>query len=329
MTAQEQGSLPDSVSRWKLWGQLVRLPTSMTLLADALAAVAVSQCEAPWRTVGVLLPASLAIYWAGMILNDWFDVAKDRQQRSRRPLASGAIGLSQAAMAGWGLLLFAIVWTTAATGLVNEGGFDSKVIGPVALWCLSLIAAVVLYDGPLKKTILAPWLMGVCRGLHWMFAFSLIQVVGGEVGLQLPKIAYVIAIIMTFYVAGVTWFARREADAKPSTSLLLFGSTLMVVALATLASLPWWLNQWIAEAQENSMFGLLVAMSGVLLGRRLLTAIGDPSPATIQLGVKQSLLSLILLDAYLAYWWSGSFWGAGIAMLIVPAIWLGGKFRTT
>jgi 4-hydroxybenzoate polyprenyltransferase len=139
----------------------------------------------------------------------------------------------------------------------------------------------------------------------------------------------VIAIIMTLYVAGVTWFARREADAKPSTSLLLFGSTVMVAALATLASLPWWLNQWIPEAQENSMFGLLVAMSGVLLGRRLLTAIGDPRPETIQLGVKQSLLSLILLDAYLAYWWSGSFWGAGIALLIVPAIWLGGKFRTT
>ena len=142
MTSQEQGSLPGSVSRWKLWGQLIRLPTSMTLLADALAAVAVSQCEYPWRAVGILLPASLAIYWAGMILNDWFDVAKDRQQRSRRPLASGAIGLNQAAMAGWGLLLFAMIWTIAATSFVKEEGFDSKASGTVVLWCLSLIAAV-------------------------------------------------------------------------------------------------------------------------------------------------------------------------------------------
>ena len=81
----------------------------MTLIADALTAVAITQCEYPARTIGLLLPISLAMYWAGMILNDWFDIEKDRQQRSQRPLACGAISLHQAGRVGWGLLLLAAI----------------------------------------------------------------------------------------------------------------------------------------------------------------------------------------------------------------------------
>ena len=41
------------------------------------------------------------------------------------------------------------------------------------------------------------------------------------------------------------------------------------------------------------------------------------------------LLSLILLDAFVAYWLMGPYWGAGISLLILPALWLGARFRTT
>jgi 4-hydroxybenzoate polyprenyltransferase len=310
--------------QWKLWAQLIRLPTSMTLVADVLTAVAITQCEFPLRSALLLLPISLAIYWAGMILNDWFDIEKDRQQRSSRPLASGAITLQQAAFAGWGLLTLALGGCLVALALWNPAR-----IAVVLPCCFGVIVAVVLYDGPLKKTWLAPWLMGVCRGLHWLFAAQFVLAVGGETSDYATPVSFAIAATMTVYIAGVTWFARKEADRKPSKLLLVFGATLMVAALAAHASMPNWLTFWAPEIKPQSTYSILVTMCGVLIVRRLVAAIGAPSPATMQLAVKQSLLSMILLDAFVAYWWMGPYWGAGISLLILPALWLGARFRTT
>lgn len=313
-----------TVPRWKLWAQLIRLPTSMTLIADALTAVAITQCELPARSIALLLPISLAMYWAGMILNDWFDLEKDRQQRSQRPLASGAIPLSQAAIAGWGLMVAAAIACATAIFLIQPDRWLS-----VLPWCFGVMLAVVLYDGPLKNTMLAPWLMGLCRGLHWLFAVQFVVAVGGWTSEYSVPVSYAIAATMTVYIAGVTWFARREADRKPSQSLLIFGASLMTLALVALASMPTWLAHWIPELKKQSMFSVLVLMCGALIGRRLWGAISQTSPTTMQLAVKQSLLSLILLDAFLAYWWMGPYWGAGISLLILPALWLGSRFRTT
>jgi 4-hydroxybenzoate polyprenyltransferase len=259
-----------------------------------------------------------------MILNDWFDIEKDKQQRSRRPLASGAISVGQAGAAGWGLLLLGLLLSCSAAFY-----FGATASWPVVAWCLGLIAAVVLYDGPLKNTLLAPWLMGLCRGLHWMFAVTLVSYVGGDCGEHSQRLALAIAGIMTLYVTGVTWFARREADKAPAKSLLIFGTLLMTVSLIGLGTMPWWLIYWLPMVPKNSMYAWLVAMSGAILMRRWLTAITNPSPATIQVGVKQSLLSLIMLDAFLAFWWAGAYWSAGIILLVVPALWLGARFRTT
>jgi 4-hydroxybenzoate polyprenyltransferase len=309
--------------RWKLWAQLIRLPTSMTLIADALTAVAITQCEYPARSIALLLPISLAMYWAGMILNDWFDIEKDRQQRSQRPLASGAISLQQAGIAGWGLLLLAAMGCAAAIFSVQPERWLN-----VLPLCIGVMVAVVLYDGPLKNTLVAPWLMGLCRGLHWLFAVQFVVAVGGWTNDYAVPFSYAIAATMTVYVAGVTWFARREAEQKPSPTLLIFGASLMIIALIAHALLPNWLA-YSLQLKPNATYSVLVAMCGALIVKRLWLAIRQTSPVTMQLAVKQALLSLILLDAFVAYWWMGPYWGAGISLLILPALWLGARFRTT
>lgn len=315
---------PKLTPRWKHWAQLIRLPTSMTLIADVLTAVAITQCEYPARSLALLLPISLAIYWAGMILNDWFDIEKDRQQRSRRPLASGAISTSHAGIVGWGLLALACVGCAAVVLWLQPERW--MLVWP---WCIGVIVAVVLYDGPLKKSWLAPWLMGLCRGLHWLFAVQFVVAVGGWTSEYATPVSYAIAATMTVYIAGVTWFARREAEQKPSSTILIFGASLMVAALIALALMPRWLSYWMAEIKPQAIYSLLVTMCGALIVKRLWLAIRQTSPATMQLAVKQSLLSLILLDAFLAYWWMGPYWGAGISLLVLPALWLGARFRTT
>lgn len=313
-----------AVPRWKLWAQLIRLPTSMTLIADALTAVAITQCELPARSIALLLPISLAMYWAGMILNDWFDIEKDREQRSQRPLAAGKISMPVAGLAGWGLLVAAGIGCAVAIFVLAPQRWLH-----VLPWCWGVMLAVVLYDGPLKKTTLAPWIMGMCRGLHWLFAVQFVVAVGGSTSEIAIPISYAIAATMTLYVAGVTWFARKEADQKPSTTLLVFGAALMMLALIAHATIPMWLAYWIPGMKQQSMYSLLVLMCGALIGKRLWFAIQQTSPATMQLAVKQSLLSLVLLDAFVAYWRMGTYWGAGISLLIIPALWLGARFRTT
>ena len=40
--------------------------------------------------------AAVALYWAGMILNDVFDIEQDRMQRPSRPLPAGDISMQSA-----------------------------------------------------------------------------------------------------------------------------------------------------------------------------------------------------------------------------------------
>ncbi len=150
---------------------------------------------------------------------------------------------------------------------------------------------------------------GLCRGLHWLFAVQFVVAVGGWTSEHSVPVSYAIAATMTVYIAGVTWFARREADRKPSQSLLIFGASLMGIALVALALMPDWLSYWIPAAEE----AVDVQRARLDVWRFDWKAVVgcDISNFTDNdaVGVKQSLLSLILLDAFLAYWWMGPYWG--------------------
>ena len=82
-----------------------------------------------------------------MILNDVFDVEKDRGERPSRPIPAGLIPLRQAKVAGWGLLVVGV-------GLAGLSGYLPSQQAP-ATWLpaavgLLLAIMIVAYDGPLK-----------------------------------------------------------------------------------------------------------------------------------------------------------------------------------
>ena len=96
------------------WAQLVRLPNVFTVLADVSAAfLLVSQGPYPVGRFVLVVLAGVALYWAGMVLNDVFDIDRDRQERPARPIPAGQIPLGQAKAAGWGLLCLALFWPRA------------------------------------------------------------------------------------------------------------------------------------------------------------------------------------------------------------------------
>ncbi len=57
------------------WAQLVRLPNVFTVIADVSAAfLLVAHGPVPISRFALIVLAGIALYWAGMILNDVFDV---------------------------------------------------------------------------------------------------------------------------------------------------------------------------------------------------------------------------------------------------------------
>ena len=137
----------ESPARIRAWAQLVRLPNVFTVVADISAAfLFVAQGPQPLTRWVVIVLAGIALYWAGMILNDLFDLEKDRTERPGRPLPAGHIPLKQARVAGWGLLLLGIA-LAAAGGYLPSERFEVSWLPAAVATLLALM--IVAYDGPL------------------------------------------------------------------------------------------------------------------------------------------------------------------------------------
>ena len=88
--------------------RLVRPANLVTSAADILAAAVIT--GAPARRFSWLVAASVCLYAGGVTLNDFFDRQLDSIERPERPIPSGVIAPSVAAIVGTGLLLVGILF---------------------------------------------------------------------------------------------------------------------------------------------------------------------------------------------------------------------------
>jgi len=299
----------------RAWLELFRVPNVFTAMADIfLGYLLVHETLAPWWTFLLLLGASSLLYTSGMVLNDVFDIAVDREERPRRPIPSGRVPLGLALHTG-GVMLgagVALGWATSALVGTARPGIVATL----------LALAVLAYDRVLKRTIIAPAVMGSCRTLNILLGAST------AAGPWHP-IHGVIAAGVGIYIAGVTWFARTEA--RESRRMHLAAATLvMAVGLGLLASFPTWVDEHL-EAAFIPLFALEIGerwyvlwlLLGLLILRRPVVAIANPVPARVQLAVKECILSLIVLDAVACYAVRGVPWAAAILLLLIPTMFLG------
>ncbi|MEO1528806.1 MAG: UbiA family prenyltransferase [Planctomycetota bacterium] len=316
----------DSPGGLVAWLQLIRLPNVFTVLADVGAAfLLISGSSQPLPRLVVVLLAGVALYWAGMILNDVFDVERDRRERASRPIASGAISLRAATTAGWILLLLGVI--LAATAGYLPGG-DSTWL-PAAVGA-ALAVMIVLYDGPLKSTPIAPATMGSCRVLSFLLGASPILPITDS----FPSIpTYLLGIAFGFgvYVMGITTLARDEAlggnrvNLRVGFGVVLVGLVLLAVApnLAAGGEGEHW--QWPPGERFYFLIGVC-ALPVVLRGVRLQVSPNGPNLGqTIRVGI----LSIISLSAAFATLGAGPQWGAAVLFLIVPALFFATRLRVT
>ena len=136
-------------SKWFVWAQLVRIPNVFTVVADVtMGFLFVRESLRPIPLYLLALFASIALYWAGMVLNDVCDYEQDSRERPERPLPSGQIDLGTAKTVGWGLLLLGIVLASLAGLRLGNGAFDWH---PAALAGATALC-IVLYDRYFKST---------------------------------------------------------------------------------------------------------------------------------------------------------------------------------
>lgn len=280
------------------WGRLVRLPNLPSPLADIALGVLAAGVPPDCLPVVFLALASLALYAAGMVLNDYFDMAEDCLARPERPLPRGEITRRAAGMAGHGLLLAGLVFATLA-GRVYGGNDPTP--GRVTL---ALMAAVWLYNGWAKRTPLGPVVMGLCRGLNVLLGAS----VAGEAGVVA---AWQPAGACALYIAGLTWFARDDSGTSRRWRL----AAAAAVVACSLGFAAWTLASMDRLVPVAAIIGL-----AAFLGSRISRALRDPGRETVREAVGRLLLGYIPFDAA---WAAGLAGPAGWGILLVMPVMIG------
>ena len=289
---------PHSPSRLATWLQLLRVPNLPTVPGDplvgyVLAAVSVGEAVA-WHKAALAAGAALLLYAAGLLANDFFDLAEDRRERPSRPLPSGraspaAVIVVSGLLATWGVV--AAFLATREAGMV----------------ALLLALCIYAYDGGLKRLpVVGPGVMGLCRGLSVLMGAA---AAAGSAGIREPA-SIAPAALIAAYVVSVTAIARRETGAagvgqrrNAPLFVLAFAYTFLVAPI-------------LQHGTYKPASILLIVLAALAVGWTGWWAIrlgGRPEPATVQKAVGRLVGGLIFVQASLA---------AMAALALPDVIWL-------
>lgn len=289
------------------WLQLMRLPTVFTALSNILCGFLITHLQPRLKVADLvgqkdlwlLLASTVGLYLGGMVLNDVFDARLDAVERPERPIPSGRISRTAAAVFGAMLMLGGV----CAAGFV---GLPSLLIAGLIVPC------VLAYNGFLKTTVAAPLGMGTCRFLNLMLGASAVP----DLNLLWRTTPVTAAAGLAIYIIGVTVFARNEAGAS-NKWLLSLGILLILSGMG--------LDAWLIgnagatlPSISGSRMALLILSLNLLM--RAAAVIPSPQPRRIQKTVGLMLLCIIFLDAIMVFAMTADAkLAALVIMLVAPA----------
>ncbi|MEU3784888.1 SCO3242 family prenyltransferase [Streptomyces sp900129855] len=252
--------------------QLIRLPAALSVPGDILAGAVASAGTARPRAVATMA-SSVALYWAGMALNDYADATVDAVERPERPIPSGRVARSTALATACGL-------TAAGLGLAALAG-GRRALGVT----LPLTGLVWAYDLRLKSTAAGPAAMAGARALNVL--------AGADPGRR--SAAVPAALLVGAHTYTVTALSRHEVSGAPRgvPAATLAGSTATALAAAALPSLR--------RRSPAARIGAAVGALGYLAsyGTAQARAAREPSAANVRGAVGTGIMSLMPLQAAL------------------------------
>jgi 4-hydroxybenzoate polyprenyltransferase len=299
-----------------------------------------NQSWTPTIDLGLLILASSCLYLGGMVLNDVFDFEVDLIERPQRPLPAKQISRDTARWVGYGLLLSGVTLASLAGWAGNHGSELTFASPLVRCFTVSVLLAIciVLYDGPLKKTILAPGLMGTCRSLNILLGASTFIPLATSLDassnphvLGLPQAVWWIALAVGVMISGVTLLGRREAvDSQPRFPLAM-GAAMVITGLIGLALVVYCPTTFEISGKTKQLFPLFVCLISLTIARRVIEAAVVASPKKIQSAIISVLKSVIIFDALICYLVApfNLMYALVVVALLIPSILLSKAISST
>ncbi|GAA4340941.1 UbiA family prenyltransferase [Flaviaesturariibacter amylovorans] len=283
----------------------------VTAISDILAGVAIAGYFGKLQPGGLQLApvlllalATIGLYGGGVVFNDVFDADLDKMERPERPIPSGLIARTNAAILGGLLLLMGIV----------AAYFVHRSFTPSAAIAVAIAIAALLYDKWGKHHyFLGPLNMGLCRGLNICLGMSILPAALGT--------HWVIGIIPVLYIAAITMISRGEVHGGRRSILRTAGIFYALVIGSIL---------WIAYRNGTFLFALLfLAVFAAMIFWPLQKAVRNPVGPSIGKAVKAGVLALILMNAA----WAAAFGTLSVALMILLllplSLWLAKAFAVT
>ncbi len=328
--------------------RLIRFSNTPTAVADVVAGYLLAVGTiANWQPLLFLVLASVCLYSWGMALNDLYDLEEDRKHSPHRPLVTGAVSLGEARCLLWACVLLGIGLALVAGMLDAFGPTVSPEIAsaglpwiPKWLWPLifvvGLLVAIWLYDGPGKKSMAAPWVMGSCRGLNLLLGASLpLIAVAAEGQAEVWNIGpwdhwsadvWLCAMALTTYVAGITWYARSESTGprgwhlRLGAGLMALGVGLLAVGLVVLPDRPSGRADIGTWEQLQPWWPLAILLLNFSVLRKAFVGVLEPSHANVRKAIVAALGNLIFFNAAICLYANPKQWLVAVAVvaLILP-----------
>lgn len=292
--------------------RLMRLANIVTAVSDILAGVAIAcfAVEVKWSELSflpvfLLVLSTIGLYGGGVVLNDVFDAELDKVERPERPIPSGLISKTSAAIFATLLIIAAII----AAALVHKPLFSSSFFIALA----TALAAIVYDKWGKHHSFLGPLNMGLCRGLNLFLGMSLFTVsLSAYWGISLVPI---------IYIAAITMISRGEVHGGKKTTLFAAVIFYCIVIACILT---------IAIINGSLLYAIgFVVLFIALIFPPLQKALREPKGPLIGKAVKAGVIALIAMNASWAAAF-GAFYFALLILLLLPlSIWLAKLFAVT
>ena len=281
----------------RTWLQLLRAPNLFTVAGDPMAGFFLANFGIPTLDLLLAIGASLCFYAAGLLDNDFADLAEDRRERPERPLPSGA---AQPAM----VLAAALALVAVGLGLCAALNLRCLQVGA------SLVLCVALYNHWLKRLpFLGAAAMGLCRALSLLLGAA-----AAPAGVFSQECISA-ALIVGLWIAAVTNLARFET--QPTVAAWARWLPAKAMALSLLITYPWTAmgtGMWLPTS-AIALRALLIA--SVILSIRTAARIQNPTPLPPSIGEFIRLL-LPLQAAFCAITGLFGLIAAGVLLTLWP-----------
>lgn len=290
--------------------RLTRPANVITAISDILAGIAIAGFfmdgfVQQWQPLILLILATCGLYAGGVVLNDVFDAELDKVERPERPIPSGVVSKTEAALWGVFLLLLGIV----AAALVHD-----QFLSLSTFLAIAIAVSAVIYDKWCKHhSIAGPLVMGFCRGFNLLLGVSIIPTV-------FPQFS-ILAWVPVVYIAAVTTISHGEVHGGRKTAMF-FSAFLYGTVFTSILAVAYYNRALIITLPFIFTFAMMILPP-------LWKAIQQPVGPMIGAAVKAGVIGLILMNAAWAAAFGLPIFACVIVLLLPISMYLAKAFAVT